>query len=41
MRIEHGLYLKAELDHYTSGAKNKRFKGVAYTELKASISYGF
>jgi hypothetical protein len=41
VRIEHGLYVKAELDHYTSGVKNKRFKGVPYTEFKASISYGF
>jgi hypothetical protein len=41
VRVVHGLYVKAELDGFGSGAKNKRFKGQSYTEFKASLSYGF
>jgi hypothetical protein len=40
-RLEHGLYIKAEVDFYDSGVKNKRFKGQSFTEFKGSISYGF
>jgi len=41
VRIEHGLFVKAELDRLTAGAANVRFKGQDYTELKTSVSYGF
>jgi hypothetical protein len=41
LQIEHGLFIKTELDRVTAGAKNTRFKGQAYTEFKGSISYGF
>jgi hypothetical protein len=41
LRIEHGLFIKTELDRVTAGAKNTRFTGQAYTEFKGSISYGF
>ena len=41
IRVQHGLYLKAEVDRFGSGARNRRFKGHDYTEFKASISYGF
>lgn len=41
LRVVHGLYVKAELDGFGSGPRNKRFKGQSFTELKASISYGF
>jgi hypothetical protein len=41
VRIEHGLFLKAELDRNTAGIANTRFKGQDYTETKLSVSYGF
>jgi hypothetical protein len=41
VRVVPGLYVKAELDGFGSGAKNKRFKGQSFTEFKASVSYGF
>jgi hypothetical protein len=41
LKIEHGLYIKTELDRVGSGLKNARFKGQGYTEFKGSISYGF
>jgi hypothetical protein len=41
VRIEQGLFFKAELDRNTAGTANTRFKGQDYTELKLSVSYGF
>jgi hypothetical protein len=41
VRIVHGLYIKADVNWYESGAKNKRFKGLDYTELKAAVAFGF
>jgi hypothetical protein len=41
VRLEHGLFLKAELDRFTSGARNSKLKGSDYTEFKASLSVGF
>jgi hypothetical protein len=41
VKIEHGLFIKTEIDRVTAGTKNTRFKGQAYTEFKGSISYGF
>jgi len=41
VRVVPGVFVKAELDAYGSGATNRRFKGKSYTEFKASFSYGF
>ena len=41
VRIDEGFYLKAELDHTTSGPLNEKIEGVAFTEFKASIAIGF
>jgi len=41
LKLEHGLYIKAELDRVGSGLRNIRFKGQSYTEFKGSVSYGF
>ena len=41
VRLDDGFYLKAELDRYDSGALNGKLKGLDFTELKASLSFGF
>lgn len=40
-RVNDFLFLKAEVDRFVSELKNTRHKGVNYTELKTSISFGF
>lgn len=41
VRIDDGLFLKAELDRYTSDPGNSKLKGVDFTEFKASLALGF
>lgn len=40
-RVNDYLFVKAEVDRFVSESKNTRHKGVNYTELKTSISFGF
>lgn len=40
-RVNDYLFLKVEVDRFLSETKNSRLKGVNYTELKSSISFGF
>lgn len=41
VRLTQGLFLKAELDTVRSGAANRYFEGVGYTEFKSSFAAGF
>lgn len=41
LRIEGSLFLKAELDRFTSEPGNPKLKGADFTEFKASLAYGF
>ncbi len=41
MRVNDYLFLKAEANRFLSETANSRLRGVNYTELKTSISFGF
>lgn len=41
LAINDYLFLKIEIDRFLSSVQNPRHKGVNYTELKSSVSFGF
>ncbi len=41
LRVDSGLFVKAELNTVQSGANNDRFAGTDFTEFKAAIAVGF
>lgn len=39
--IDENMYLKFELDKFSTGDRNDRYKGASFTEFKSSLSIGF